>query len=71
MRRMVPEMQAALRGTMNSNPSHETSVTNSEVAGSAMAMLLRMVWLAQLESQTGGRTIYRVFLDFGDLQAFA
>lgn len=31
MRRMVPEMQAVLRGRINSKPSHETNVTYSEV----------------------------------------
>lgn len=36
MRRMVPDMQAALRGMMNSNPSFDTSVTYSEGVGSAM-----------------------------------
>jgi len=35
MRRMVPEMQAVLRGRMNSKPSPETNVTYSE-AESAM-----------------------------------
>lgn len=33
---MVPEMHAALRGMINSKPSHDTKVTYSEGAGSAM-----------------------------------
>lgn len=36
MRRIVPETQAALRGIMNSKPSLETNVTNSETVTSAM-----------------------------------
>lgn len=36
MRRMVPETQAALREMMNSKPSLETNVTNSEFGVSAM-----------------------------------
>lgn len=36
MRRMVPEMHAALRGMINSKPSHDTKVTYSEGVDSAM-----------------------------------
>lgn len=39
MRRIVPDMQAALRGMTNSKPSHDTSVTNSDWVESAMVML--------------------------------
>lgn len=36
MRRMVPEIQAALRGMMNSKPSHDTRLTYSEGVDSVM-----------------------------------
>lgn len=36
MRRMVPEMHAALRGIINSKPSQDTKVTYSEDVDSAM-----------------------------------
>ena len=45
MRRIVPDTQAVLRGTMNSNPSPETSVTYSEHPGVDSKVVAARVWL--------------------------
>jgi hypothetical protein len=52
IRRIVPDTQAELRGITNSNPSLDTSVTNSEdvVAEESRAELSSMVCLFLLRS---------------------
>ena len=42
MRRIVPEMQAALLGRMNSKPSHDTKVTYSGAVDSAIVPRARV-----------------------------
>ena len=52
MRRIVPETQAALRGIMNSKPSLETNVTNSEVVLSAMFLVCSRVVASMADSKS-------------------
>jgi hypothetical protein len=57
MRRMVPETQAAVRGMMNSKPSLETSVTNSDFGMSAMLEMCSRVLasMAKLKNRKAAR----------------
>lgn len=54
MRRMVPETQATLRGMINSNPSRDTRVTNSEFEDPDMVDACLRSWkkLAEVERKS-------------------